>query len=130
MKDILAELKAEEKLVYDDPTLKVEAEVTLYKVYALGKASSISKLKLTTVSLIKENDIGLFFYPKGEAQKNSYDSLSDMGVVDNEYNDHQTFEHPMLANLYLEDCKKSEKLEARIQRDWKRQKRYDNYMDY
>ena len=120
LKDLIAELKVEETTIYDDPTLNVKATATLYKVYALGKASAISKIDITTKALIKQTgDIGLFIYPQGKEFKYRHYSLRDMGIEDNMYNDHQTFESPILAELYLQDCRKNIRLENKTQENWR-----------
>jgi hypothetical protein len=126
--DLIAELKVEAAIKYDDSTLKVEEKVTLYQVYALGKGSGISKIEVTVDALIhQQKAIGLFIYPQGEKIKYRHYSLCDMGIIDNEYNDHQTFESPILANLFLEDCKKSERLEKRIQLSWRDMDSWESY---
>jgi hypothetical protein len=121
LKDLIAELKVEETTIYDDPTLNVKATATLYKVYALGNGSCIDKTEITTAAVIKRphKDSSLFIYPQGEELKYNHYSLRDIGIIDNVYNDHQTFESPIFADLFLQHCKKNPSLEKRVQKNWR-----------
>jgi hypothetical protein len=120
-------------------------KVILYKVYGLGKASSIGIIELDERSLIKEHK-----YDSGDSSQflhyyrtNSFTSIDfstsasivDANVIENGYNDHYWFSNKLIAERYLNLCRNSARLECNTQRHWEDCRRWedsfdDNWEDY